>query len=326
MTPERLRAHWFGKDRVPFWNYDPSQLTMGLEIEYFIGKQTKSGYQLATKAQYMEVISHLCRDAAYHDRSLKDQPGRVSKDTERGFIAIKPDFAWHILEIALPPRHSTEEIRSLLEKTFAEVDAALAKVGLERLDISCLPDVPEAMELVELDRLSGFNPGPCSEIDSEVARVFPALIVATHVHINCSDEDFLRLMPKLYESDVEAQKKYTRAKNFRNDSYENVRTMLYQRSMGKNYGLVTVPKFIPNSLNDYSDIYNQSEKIFPHDKFFPVRDMSYIRPTKHGTIEFRSACSFKSVQMILDVCLFRRHQVEQAVVPHELSKAVGGDR
>ncbi|MCX6125439.1 MAG: hypothetical protein NTV34_11935 [Proteobacteria bacterium] len=328
MTPERLRDHWFGGARVPFWNYDPVQLTMGLELEYFIGAVGNQGeaknYKLATRHQYLEVISYLVEHDGYSDHELHDQPGRVSKDTAHGFIAIKPDFAWHILEIALPPRHTLDELRRLLITTFEEVDRALAKSGLQRLDVSCLPDVPRAMDLVELDRLSGHRPFVGKNKYGDALQVFPALIAATHVHINCSDEYSLKRMPLLYESDRVAQSQYTRAKIFRGQEHPNVRTMFYEEAYGPEYLLRTNPNNIPDSVEAYCDQFNQSAKIFPHDKFFGARDMSYIRPTRHGTFEFRSACSYLDIEKILTIALFRRAQVLGVFSDPEAPDKMGG--
>ena len=333
MTPERLRDYWFGGSRVPFWNYDPAKLTMGLELEYFIGEVGVAGevgmgkgqnFKLATRLQYLEVISYLIKHEGYSDLELQDQPGRVSKDTAHGFIAIKPDFAWHILEIALPPRHTLEELRHLLVETFKEVDRALAKCGLHRLDMSCLPDVPETMDLVELDRLSGYRPKSEQHKNGDALQVFPALIAATHVHINCSDEYSLKRMPLLYESDRVAQSQYTRAKYFRGQEFANVRTMFYEESFGQEYLLRTNPKTIPDSVEAYCDQFNQSAKIFPHDKFFAARDMSYIRPTRHGTFEFRSACSYLDIEKILAIALFRRAQVMGVFSDPETPDKTGG--
>ncbi|MCX6119881.1 MAG: hypothetical protein NT027_20290 [Proteobacteria bacterium] len=312
MTPERLRNYWFSNQRVPFWNYDPNQLTIGLEIEYFIAKVHGDTFTLASKAQYLEVINHLVSNSGYVDRQLKDQPGRVSKDTSNGFIAIKPDFAWHILEIALPPRHTIPEIRALLESTFHDVDQALAKVGLERLDLSCLPDVPEKMDLVELDRLSGYQVESKQHSSCNALAFFPALIAATHVHINCCNEESLSKVPKLYEWEPKAQKLFTRAKEFQRKVYPNVRSTFYETAFGEKYLLRTTPSKVPSSLNDYVDLLNSSSKLFPNDPFFAVRDMSYIRPTRHGTFEFRSSCSYKNIEEILMIATFRKDQAIHA--------------
>jgi hypothetical protein len=326
MTPERLRAHWFGKNRVPFWNYDPAQLTLGLEIEYFIAHvdPSTSKFTLATKKQYMEVISHLMRDFGYTDHNLKDQPGRVSKDTKLGFIAIKPDFAWHILEIALPPRHETSEIRDLLVSTFRDVDKALARVGLERLDLSCLPDVPEKMELVELDRLSAHVTLLKEHSDGSqyAIPVFPALIAATHIHANIFNEDTLNNLPSLYESELEALSRFTRKQNFKGIVANNHRSRLYEASLGHQYRLRTVPTRIPSNAREFSVLFNESPKLFPNDSFFPSRDLSYIRPTRHGTFEFRSSCTFKAVDEVMAILNFRRNQILRCM-PHNEKNVVG---
>ena len=154
--------------------------------------------------------------------------------------------------------------------------------------------------------------------------VFPALIAATHVHINCSDEHSLKRMPLLYESDLAAQSQFTRAKFFRGQEFANARTMFYEESFGQEYLLRTNPKTIPDSVDAYCVQYNQSAKIFPHDKFFAARDMSYIRPTRHGTFEFRSACSYLDIEKILAIAQFRRAQVLSIISDPESSDMTGG--
>jgi len=47
VTPEMLRAYWFGWPQVPFWNYDPSKLQVGVGVEYFIAKRGASPLSLA---------------------------------------------------------------------------------------------------------------------------------------------------------------------------------------------------------------------------------------------------------------------------------------
>jgi len=48
-----LRAYWFGGPQVPFWNYDPSKLQVGVKIEYFIAKRGASPLSLATRADWL---------------------------------------------------------------------------------------------------------------------------------------------------------------------------------------------------------------------------------------------------------------------------------
>ena len=65
----------------------------------------------------------------------------------------------------------------------------------------------------------------------------------------------------------------------------------------------------PDSLSTLSDLMNKSRKVFPGDPFFPVRDMSFIRPTKFGTLEFRSSCSFRDLNLIIEIANWRVAQV-----------------
>ena len=315
MTEERLRKHLFGGPQVPFWNYDPEQITIGVEIEYFIARvHTDGRFTLATKSEYLSVIENLKRSHSYVDRNLLGQPGRVSKDTECGFITIKPDFAWHILEISFPPRKSIDDLRRLLNNVFSEVDLALSAVGLERLDISVLPNVPEKMELVELDRLHGHIDvlKKQGNLDDFCVPFFPALIAATHIHINCFNEESMPVLPYLYAVEPAIMEKFSRANGFRSNLHKNARTALYESTLGKDYCLRTIPKQVPTGLNELAIAYNSSTKLFPNDSFFPVRDMSYIRPSKYGTLEFRSACSYRDIDTVLRIAQSRTKQLIMA--------------
>lgn len=325
MTVERLREHLFGGPQVPFWNYDPAQITIGMEIEYFIAKVHGDSFTLATKAQYLSVIEYLKKDAGYKDMQLNDQPGRVSRDTELGFIAIKPDFAWHILEISLPPRKNLEDLKSLLENVFLEVDRALAKVGLQRLDLSCLPEVPEKMELVELDRLSDIKSTFNQKILGKptIDPHFPAYIAATHIHVNAGNEHSIAILPKLFQIDSNIAPKFSRAQWFEGRHYDNVRTNFYADTLGDQYYLHTIPRNIPDSITSLVSLMNESKFLFPKDGFFPVRNMSYIRPSRYGTIEFRSSCSFKDLQKLIDIARWRCAQL--IVASGDLVKSESAD-
>jgi len=310
MTVEKLRKHLFEKTKAKFWDYDANQISVGVEVEYFIARATDASFQLATESEYMDTIICLKKDHGYHDRGLPDQPGRVSRDTDSGFVVIKPDFAWHILEISLPPRKTPGEISQLLYNVLHEVDCALSKAKLKRLDISCLPDRPKSMDLVKLDRLGQisqtFQPRRSDRPTQD--PTFPAYIAATHVHLNVSSESTLTMMPRLYALDRIINEKFNRARTFCGQSYENVRTSMYRDTLGEDYLLHTYPIKPATNLAELSDQMNRSPKLFPMDTFFPVRDMSYIRPTRYGTLEFRSACSYKNVEKIEEIVRWRLAQ------------------
>jgi hypothetical protein len=308
MTVDRLRKHLFGGPQVPFWNYDPNQITVGVEIEYFIAHTYSDGsFKLATKNEYLAVMEHLKKNFGYKDRNLANQPGRVSKDTEQGFIAIKPDFAWHILEISLPPRKNLEALNEILDQTIFEVDCCLKNVNLARLNLSCLPDVPEGPELVDLDRLKGHIDSLKAHNSGSIYSVpiFPALIAATHVHLNVLNEQTYQLLPALYAQECSARTQFSRVQTFRGQKSNKHREKFYQTSLGSDYQLCDIPSPIPTSITDYCALFNNSAKIFPNDKFFGARDLTAIRPTRYGTLEFRSSCSFYETDKIMDIVRYR---------------------
>ena len=303
MTIEKLRHHLFYTKKVPFWNYDESKISIGVEVEYFIAQVTRSGFRLATQIEFLLMTELLKANYGYVDWNLPDQPGRISKDTEFGFIAIKPDFAWHILEISLPPRRSSSEIRSLLRNVFLEVDEALASLGMERLDLSCLPVPPKSMEHVSLNRLREISTTfrQKSAVKPTQDPNFPAYLAATHVHLNASSEEMLKVLPALYNLDRLVSKQFTRANVFNGRVYDNARTRMYHDTLGPDYLLHTYPENPAHDLQTMVSQMNRSPRLFPSDPFFPVRDMSYIRPTRYGTLEFRSCCSFKSIETLVKI-------------------------
>jgi hypothetical protein len=318
MTEERLHAHWFGGPQVPFWNYDPAKITMGVEIEYFIARGDDASFTLATREDYRKVRDYLIDKLGYIDRNLHDQPGRVSKDTHLGFIAIKPDFAWHILEVSLPPRSAIAELGALIDSVQIDIDTALREHGLRRLGISCLPG-PRKVELVGQERLSEFASaaharlGMAAKTDPFCDPMFPAYTAATHVHLNAFNEQALSLWPVLFAIEAGAGEIYCRGKTFAGVTVESVRSEFLNRAMGADYRLKAIPDMKPQNISDYVGLMNSSTFAFPHDRFFPVRDVSYVRPSKYGTIEFRSACTAPAVEQIQEIVCWR---VIQLVAAH----------
>lgn len=316
MTPDRLRSYWFGGPQVPFWNHDARQLQVGVEIEYFIAHRQGSGLSLAKQADFRRVAEGLTRNYGYRNRNLPDQPARVSKDTPLGFVAIKPDFAWHILEIAFPPRHDTLAVAALIKATLDEVDRVLFEQGLVRLPISCLPDVPEEMELVDLKRLREHVDVLARQATSHPwsQSLFPALIAATHLHFNVFEEKSLITLPMLYAQEADAILRFGRPEAFKNKTSNDHRSAFYRESLGHDYLLCNIPAIKPSSIEEYCLLYNRTPKLFPGDPFFPARDLTYIRPSRFGTLEFRSSPAHE-LEVICEIIEFRRAQLVSNLEP-----------
>jgi hypothetical protein len=317
MTEERLHAHWFSGPQAPFWNYDPRKITTGIEIEYFIARGDESNFILATRDDYLKVMQHLVNRSGYKDHKLHDQPGRISKDTQSGFIAVKPDFAWHILEVSLPPRSNVTEQAVMIENVLAEIDDALSQHELKRLTISCLPG-PQKVDLVGQERLSDFTRAVHQQSGDGGARnpfcdpYFPAYTAATHVHLNAFNDAALNMWPALFAIEAGVGEIYCRGRSFDGISVESVRSEFLKHSMGPGYKLKGIPEKVPVSPAEYAAAMNGSNHAFPHDRFFPVRDVSYIRPSKYGTIEFRSACTTPTVDEIIEIACWRMTQLVAA--------------
>lgn len=316
MTEQRLIKHWFGGPQVPFWNFDPQQFTLGVEIEYFIAKGDESDFRLATQDDYLTVARYLRSTYGYKEHNLQDQPGRISKDTTTGFVAIKPDFAWHILEISLPPRKNLQAIAKLFDTVISEVDDALKAASLKRMQFSALPEAPQKMELVALARMTDFSRSVRQKDNSNpfVDPLFPAYVTATHVHLNAFNQNALSLWPHLYATETATGEIYCRAKQFGSKSVASVRTEFLNQTMGQAYKLKGIPDQIPQSISEYVAAMNASTHAFPKDPFFPVRDVSYIRPSRYGTVEFRSACSAGSADNIIEICAWRMTQMLAAYI------------
>ena len=307
LTPERLREYLFSQTAWPHWDYRLDRLLFGVEVEYFVAQKGNRN-QLFKKANFESFLQRMER-FGYSCKNTESNPWCFVKEKQVGYIAIKPDFAFHILEIALPPRSDLMVLTNLLKDVLQEVDVCLAELDFERCHESFLLVDPADFDLVEMPRLEGHL--DCLQHKSSQGefadRHFPAFLAATHVHLNVSSEKDLCLMPILYELEWLALTLLDRT-HYRTNSVRSLRTLYYRDSFGHDYRLVGVPKQIPASLEEYVEQYNASPKLFPNDHFFPVRDFSLIRPRNFGSFEFRSGCSPRQVDDLQSIIAFRAVQ------------------
>jgi hypothetical protein len=263
-----------------------------------------------TSEQAARLVPILARRGGYEIRSQTEGQGFfcLGQDTSSGYISIKPDFAMHLLEVSLPPRRNEEELRALLQQTLRVLDESLAEAGLYRDERSIVSDPGARFELAEVGRLRGYvEQFPArSETSAELYFPhYPALIASTHVHLNVPLDRSLGLMQFMYELEWLAIRLFSKSYFFDGREYGCARVLLYEDSLGESYRLKTVPEKVPTTLDEYVAAFNSSPAYFSADPFFPVRDLSFIRPRHFGTLEFRSACSQSRVEEILDVAAFR---------------------
>ena len=199
LTAERLRHHLFSRSAYPHWRYRRDELLFGVEVEYHVAQKGNRN-RLFRKADF-EALLRLLHRYGYAKYETADHHWKVSKDTELGYIMVKPDFAFHILEITLPPRSDLVVLADMLKNVLQEVDSCLDKLGFERLRDSFLDLNISEMELVKIPRYEDYlNYSREHSGQNRFSELyFPAFMVATHVHLNVSSEETLRLMPILYE-------------------------------------------------------------------------------------------------------------------------------
>ena len=307
LTVERLRNHLFSRSAYPHWRYQWDELLFGVEVEYFVTQKGNPSH-LFKKSDF-EWFLHRMERFGYSCKNPANNLWYFVKETQVGYVVVKPDFVFHELEIALPPRSDLVVLTNLLKNVLQEVDSCLDELGFERLRDSFLDLKLSEMELVKIPRYEGYL--NCSRERSgknEFSQwYFPAFLAATHVHLNVSSEEDLRLMPVLYELEWLALALFDRTRH-RTNTVRSLRTLYYRDSFGHDYRLVGVPERIPASLDEYVEQYNASPTLYPNDPFFPVRDYSSIRPTRFGTLEFRSACSPLEIETVRIIVAFRAVQ------------------
>jgi len=310
LTVDRLHSHLFSQSKYPSWNGDIEKLIFGVESEYLVLRQGTQDEYL-DGIRFLQLLDQLKTKHSYKQRSSEDI-WRISKDTEWGFVTIKPDFGFHILEISYPPRGCPRELRVLIKRTLTEVDEALDQIDFERAPYGVVRNPEFAFECVQIDRLKNFIEqfSPRTQNSSKYYFPhFPAMIAATQVHLNISHEGVFRDLTAMYELEWKIVDEFSTSTQFNNEILGCARTLLYEETLSSDYRLKNIPNPIPTDIESYVELFNSSRTLFKHDTFFPVRDMTAIRPRPFGSIEFRSTCTQGDVDRILGICAYRAAQV-----------------
>ncbi len=309
LAEEELRKYLFGNRTFHYWNGRLENLLVGVEAEYIIHRKGEPG-SLLRKQDFIRLIESLVKVGFKKNMSPNAHPYRVSKDTEVGFLSITPDFAFHIVEIALPPRADINSLTSLFSETLELLDLALGSLGFERSKSSYIPCEKSAYDLVELHEHKSFSETSRVNVSNEFfTQDFPAKIASTHIHLNIGSEDSLKMLPALYELEWYSSKLFSNSQTIEGQVVHDIRSLLYRDCLGDDYLLKNVPKEIPKNITEYLRLYNSSPQLFPNKSFFPVKDLCLIRPTSVGTFEFRSADSVSDPKELLKIVGFRIGQL-----------------
>jgi hypothetical protein len=309
----------FAKPKYPHYGGDLNNLIFGIETEYIVRHKLDRERYLS-RMEFETVCNTLKSKYGYKSRSV-DDIARLSIDTELGFVCIKPDFAYNILEISYPPRRAPDELRDLIEKITDQIDTSLSEIGFTRAESSVVPRTPFNFDLVEFERHSlwlTFFTKRNEKSSPFFFPEYPAMTAATQVHLNILDETFFARLPLMYELEWFAVSRFSKSRIFNEQKNTCSRVLLVDTTLGKDYPLRTVPSKVPNSIEQYLDLLLQTPKYFPKDPFYPSKDYTFIRPRPFGSVEFRSTCSQSSVEDQLKICAFRALQVAYASVQNKI--------
>lgn len=312
-----LRA-FSGPKKYPAWTRTIESMLFGVELEFIIHHQDRPDRLL--RRNDVNRLVHALRSAGGFDSSLTPKNPlyyTLGLETRQGYIAVKPDFAFHILEVSLPPRSDLRESADLIHSTLESIDRSLASVGLQRSEQSVVQDPNIPFDLVPNPRLAGYLeqfPLRADQSSSFYFPHYPALIAAAQIHVNVPVQDLIPLLPALYQLEWLAIHLFSQSRQFDSREVGCARVLMYEDSLGPDYKIKTIPSKIPETIEEYVRLFNNSPGYFREDPFFPVRDLTFIRPRPYGTTEFRSTCSQGSVDKVLELQAFRALQVQYGLL------------
>lgn len=323
LSLEEYNNYLFGAHKFPSWDKNWEQLLIGVELEYLLLNEV--GLPISKK-QAQCIFQEILNQSEFKTRSL-DQSNEILSigiDTHLGFISIKPDFAYNILEVSFPPRNSPSELFELIDSTLIFLDKILNSQRVFRQPTSVLNNPNLDFEFVHLPRLKNY----LESFDTRIPTSppfhwpwFPAFISSTQIHLNILEVDTFKNLKLLYEPEWLTIPLFSNCQQFNGLSCKHTRTLLYEETFGPEYKLVTIPDPIPTNIQEYVNLFNSSRQIFPADPFFPVRDYTYVRPRSLGTVEFRSICSQLTTESIMEAITFRILQLCYALC-HENSNLI----
>jgi hypothetical protein len=313
-----LKKRFLRASKYPTYKSARDDLLVGVELEYLI-ENVDEPHVLLNKEDALALYKYLTSDCGFEARTLSD-PFRVGMETEMGYITLKPDFAYHLVEISLPPRKRAEDLELLIHSTLNRLDLALTHFGYRRAAYSTYPTSTIQYDMVQTERLIAFMDYARS-IKSQQSPFsnpnYPALISSVQVHLNILSDGFFSLLPYLYEPEWKVISLFSNSTTFDGRFVGCARILFYEATLGNAYYLKTMPEVVPTSWEEYAKALDRTPRYDSNDQASIPRDYSLIRPREFGSVEFRSACSQVSVSAIMAICAFRVLQFSYATLARQ---------
>ena len=328
ITSKDVCDELFSGSKYPSYGGDLSKVIFGVETEFIVHAKDSEA-KLMDRGICRSIFRALKKKYGYKNFHQQNEDS-ISLDTELGFICIKPDFSYNILEVAFPPRGTIKELKDMLQRTFDQIDDCLEVEGFVRAKFAVVPTTPARYDLVEQARhakwLELFKNREATE-SAFYSPDYPALMAATQVHLNVLDKNFFKLLPFLYELEWLVVSTYSKSTKFNNQNVKCARVRLIEDTLGHKYSLKGIPENIPNSAEKYATEFQKVIEYVSGQPEIVAKDYSFIRPRSFGSVEFRSTCAQHDVETIIEICAFRILQFAYALervegTPSLLSRTV----
>jgi hypothetical protein len=279
------------------WQNDLARLQFGVEIEHFLFRKEQPASTSDVDRLFTRMLEAHFQPGP---RDCNDRFAYVWRRTEAGPIVFKIDYCPHIIEWSFPPIADVNDFRVLYQEQQSILDKCVDELGLRILPDAVLSDVPDELVFVydpkDTERLHRLHERAC------VLGVFGhrycfAAMAATQVHLNILDSQFFPRLPSLCQMEYLVPLLFSNGQRFRDRHAYCVRPLIYRDSFDPSYLACGVPLCVPSSRDAYQTMVDSGGNLF--------RDYSFICPTRHGTVEFRSACSHNEVTAIVEQIALR---------------------
>lgn len=282
------------------WQGEVAQLTFGIEQEQFVFHRSGA---LPTEDECTAIWETMLAEGMTHGtRAPQGQLVAVERPTATGPLAMKNDFVSNIFEVAYPPAKRVADFAARYHETQALVEQVLARYQIEIYTGGALCEMPVKLVL----RPSDSDP-TMARMRTMLHRDMPHRrfshryafggMCATHIHLNILDDAFYACLPALYSVEYLMPLLYTNSPCFNGQRAHCVRPFMYRDNFDERYHAVGFPEPVPRSVREYAAFIAAAQGF--------VRDYDFLAPSRHGTVEFRSACSQTTLEDIIEVLALR---------------------
>lgn len=285
---------------VPGWGGETARLTFGIEQEQFAFRLDGTP---PTREDCLAVLDALL--ARGMTPGARDEHGdlvTVWRETPTGPLTMKNDFCSHIFEVSYPPARRVDEFVALYREAQDLAQAALATRGIRLRTGGALAHLPARPLFRPSDsdktwgRIQAYLTRPVPRRPFS-HRLFFAGMCSTQIHLNILAADFYPRLPALYGVEHLVPLLYSVSPVFNGRRAHCVRPLMYRDGFSEAYRTNCIPRPIPRTTDEYTALRAASKGF--------LRDYTFIAPSRHGTVEFRAACSQPTVADIVELLALR---------------------